>query len=548
MVLIVRANSAPNWKLVNGSSGTPALSFPNGGESSGMFFGNNQVRFSVNGVPKLSAGSSNIIFANTVYAMTLGSNIDASVVTTGTLSAARLNATTFGTAETLYIGNGSQLTGVVQTMSVSNIQITDASFSLVDDLAVDTVAGGYLRINGIGFGAGSIVLLGGSMATATTVVSTTQIRVQVPPKSSGTYDISVVRPDGQIATLPLAISYSPAPVWSTSTLANVTKTIAFSQTLAATEAMGATVTYSVVAGSSLPPGVSLTGGGILSGNITTDSGNTTIYSFTIEATDGQYQGVSRTFSLNALSYLTLRRNSLIWIDMSTATNLTDIVNLSLSTSKLANPTLQNNGALSFDTSTGRKTLSIINPDITSWQNQGGYIYWSPGSLDLRAGFMVYLRFYFVPVSSSTFSPNVLFYLRNTGGTYPNWIDNEVFLNPITGEILFNNELSFINTSTSNDTARTLIANAYNTVSIYYDPSTATFKVRVNEADCIVRTNITVKNAPQNLGAIKNINIGRSDEIQGAGFVRNIKLYRFALLNAYDAGLFNTLESIEFFSY
>ena len=83
----------------------------------------------------------------------------------------------------------------------------------------------------------------------------------------------------------------------------MTKYTAFTQTLAATEASNANVTYTVSSGSSLPANVSLASNGLLSGNIINDPGNSTTYSFTLDAVDPQYQNSARTFLLYALRVL-----------------------------------------------------------------------------------------------------------------------------------------------------------------------------------------------------------------------------------------------------
>jgi hypothetical protein len=195
-------------------------------------------------------------------------------------------------------GNGAAF-NAPSIMTLSNVQVTNATYSIQDDTAVD-VAGGYVIINGANIGPGTLISIGTDLASAVTFVSTSQLRAQVPAKSAETYSVTATRPDGRQAILPLGITYSPFPVWSTAaTLPDVIKTIEFTQTLSATS--DSNVTYALASGSSLPPETTLTSSGILSGNISVDPANTTTYSFSLTAVDFEYQNIPRTFSLTAFS-------------------------------------------------------------------------------------------------------------------------------------------------------------------------------------------------------------------------------------------------------
>jgi hypothetical protein len=199
---------------------------------------------------------------------------------------------------TRFVGDGS---GVITTplMTIENVQVTDASYTVLDDTALSTKGPGYVNVNGSGFAQGTVVLVDNSLVSSTTFVSSTQLRCQLAAKPAGTYSLSVVRLDSVTASLPVGITYSPFPVWSTSsTLVNVVKTVAFTQTLSATEPSD-NITYAVADGSALPLGVTLSSSGVLDGNITTDPGNDTTYTFSIQAMDAQYQNIPRTFSLFA---------------------------------------------------------------------------------------------------------------------------------------------------------------------------------------------------------------------------------------------------------
>jgi hypothetical protein len=94
-----------------------------------------------------------------------------------------------------------------------------------------------------------------------------------------------------------AIRFSTVPSWTTAaTLANIAKNVAFSTTLAATS--DSAITYSNT--TNLPGGVTLNANtGVLSGNITSNTGNTEAYNFTIMAMDFELQKALRTFGLTA---------------------------------------------------------------------------------------------------------------------------------------------------------------------------------------------------------------------------------------------------------
>ena len=270
MPFTIRARQTQTFKIPAGSASAPSLTFSNA-SSSGLFHsgGQGNVGVSVNGVERLTIHANGISVNGTV------------------------------TANSLVINNAS--TVQYAPFSLANVQITDSAFAVLDDTAVST-DGGFIVINGNGFWGGTVVTVDSTPAIASSVLSYTKIGAQVPAKSAGTYAVSVVRPDALSVTLPTGLSYSPFPVWSTSsTLANVDKYTAFTQTLAATEASSSNITYTVANGSSLPANVTLSSGGVLSGNITTDGGNTTTYSFSIQATDTQFQNIPRIFGLTALN-------------------------------------------------------------------------------------------------------------------------------------------------------------------------------------------------------------------------------------------------------
>jgi len=258
---VARANILQNIVQFNGgSAASPGVSFVTS-PSTGLFLSGANVGVTVGGVEKASVSSSGLTVNGSVSA-------------------------------TYYTGNGSQLTGLATPMTISNVQITSNTWTVLDDLAVWT-DGGYIIVNGSGFAPGSMVSAGSDFASSTSFVSNTQLKAQLPAKTSGSYTVTVTRGDTVTASLPFGITYSSFPAWSTSTdLGNVTQNITYTRTLAAPS--DSTVTYANT--SALPPQTTLASNGTLSGNIT-DVAEDTTYTFGVKATDAELQDVPRTFSL-----------------------------------------------------------------------------------------------------------------------------------------------------------------------------------------------------------------------------------------------------------
>lgn len=175
--------------------------------------------------------------------------------------------------------------------TISQIQITDSSYNVLDDTAVST-SGGYIKITGTGFAAGAIVVIGSVNATSTGFVSSTVLNVQVPALSAGTYTVYVVNSNGGTAIGVNGLTYSAEPNWVTgSTLPNGLNGSPISIQLDATDA----TTYTLQDGSTLPTGLTLTSGGLLSGTVSV--GIETVYSFTVVATDAELQDSPRAFTI-----------------------------------------------------------------------------------------------------------------------------------------------------------------------------------------------------------------------------------------------------------
>jgi hypothetical protein len=173
---------------------------------------------------------------------------------------------------------------------ISSVVVTDSSYNTLDDTAV-ALTGGYIKIAGSGFESGCQVLLGTTLATSVSYISSSEVRAQLPASSTGTYIIYLVNTDGGTAIRVNAVTFSATPAWTTGAALTGAGDTAISIQLAATDA----TSFAVAAGSSLPSGVTLSSGGLLSGTITGLSADTT-YNFTIVATDAELQDSTRAFT------------------------------------------------------------------------------------------------------------------------------------------------------------------------------------------------------------------------------------------------------------
>jgi hypothetical protein len=175
---------------------------------------------------------------------------------------------------------------------ITGIQVTDSLGTVLDDTAVD-VAGGHVVITGTGFESGCQVMINNVPAAATTFVSATQVRAQLPATAAGTYIVYLVNTDGAVAIRLNGVTFSTTPTWTTGgTLPTGDTGAAISIQLAAT---GAT-TFSLAAGSTLPGTLTVSSSGLLSGTVP-NLINETTYSFTIMATDAELQDSPRTFTI-----------------------------------------------------------------------------------------------------------------------------------------------------------------------------------------------------------------------------------------------------------
>ena len=185
--------------------------------------------------------------------------------------------------------------GLQADLSISNVQICDSSWTPVDDTHVG-LSEGYILVNGAGYAPGMLVQIGGTNATATSYVNSTQLRVQTPAKSTGTYDVTVIRGDTKTATIASAISYSQAVVFTTaSTLGSTYQYLPLTETITATS--DSNVLYSNI--TNLPVQTTLdANSGLLEANIGVSGGNVeTLFSFDLKAEDEELQDAIQTFLL-----------------------------------------------------------------------------------------------------------------------------------------------------------------------------------------------------------------------------------------------------------
>jgi hypothetical protein len=179
--------------------------------------------------------------------------------------------------------------------------------------AVLPAGGETVTITGTNFNnAGGVptVIIGTTVASVVSYISSTSITFTTPALSAGTYLLTILHFDGAAAIFASGISYSGTPTWTTSagSIGSIgTGATGISLSVAATG--DAPITYSVKAGSSLPAGLSLNSS---TGAITGTSpviANETTYNFTLTATDLQNQTTDRAFSilvnvdLTSLNYL-----------------------------------------------------------------------------------------------------------------------------------------------------------------------------------------------------------------------------------------------------
>jgi len=104
---------------------------------------------------------------------------------------------TFGTVTaTNFVGNGSQLTGIVSGTTVPTV--TAIAYP-GDDTAADTAGGQTITLTGTGFASGASVIINGQTAGVVSVVNSTTITFTAPAVTAGSYIVYVVNTNGTTA-------------------------------------------------------------------------------------------------------------------------------------------------------------------------------------------------------------------------------------------------------------------------------------------------------------------------------------------------------------
>jgi len=326
--------------------------------------------------------------------------------------------------------NKSAVAAVVGSASlpvINAIVICDSNYNDLDDSALNP-AGGYAKIVGNNFEAGTIAYFNGTVLT-TTFVSSRELRIQTPVITTGSYNLMLFNLSNGQGAIFLNLSVSNFPTITTSAntvLDEEYETKAISASIAAT---GDTpITFSIVPGEgSLPEGVTLSANGTLSG-IAPVVGSTTTYSFVVQAKDAQKQDSTRQFSL------TVKTDVVDWVSPNagatvSAYEYTPFANIGLSATSRAGYgvsfssnnlpsglTVTGNTIVGTSNTAGSTNVSIVatssntnktatrninvvvNPDVVSWSSPANnavisayeYTAFSPTSLSATsaAGFDV----------------------------------------------------------------------------------------------------------------------------------------------------------------
>lgn len=203
--------------------------------------------------------------------------------------------------------------------TITNVQVTDSSYNVISATALSTVTGGYLKVTGSNFTSNTNIYVDyGTLvpATSVTYVSSTQLNVKMPTLAAGSYMLVLVTNTGSVAIRINGAVYAVTPVWVTSPGLTGYNNVQISLNLSSAIGFGDTVTYSIDPSSSLPTGLSLSSAGLLSGIITGLS-NSTVYNFTLVATDTENQSSSQTFTLAISVQIDTNFNQTILINSET---------------------------------------------------------------------------------------------------------------------------------------------------------------------------------------------------------------------------------------
>lgn len=167
-----------------------------------------------------------------------------------------------------------------------------------DDLAANTVGGQTVYVVGSGFASNAAVYINGNSAPSVSYISAGNLSITTPALSTGTYPVYVINPaDGGTAISIPGLVVSGEPSWNTaaSLSTNQAADSVWNYTLSANG--DAPITYTLAAGSSLPSGISLAANGLISGTMSSPPINTTVYTFSVIASDAQLQDSTRQFTV-----------------------------------------------------------------------------------------------------------------------------------------------------------------------------------------------------------------------------------------------------------
>jgi hypothetical protein len=189
-------------------------------------------------------------------------------------------------------------------LSISSIVVTDSSGTPLGYAGFAEVGGGYIKVTGTGFSSGISATIGGTAALNTTYISPTEVIVRVPPKSYGSYGITLTDLLGFTVSQTNAVIYYPAASWITdAALPDVQMDIPVSISL---QAVGGS-SFALANGSSLPSGLTLGSvSGLISGNVSVFSGDSFTQSFVVNVTNSVGVTTQKTFNMfiNAARYQT----------------------------------------------------------------------------------------------------------------------------------------------------------------------------------------------------------------------------------------------------
>ena len=407
---------------------------------------------------------------------------------------------------------------------VTNIQIANSTYSILDDTAVE-LTGGYIVITGTGFESGATVLIDNTPATSTTFVSSTQLRSQVPAKSAGTYNVYVVNPDGAVGIKVIGLTYSAAPIWVTaSTLANAQNATVFSTNLTATGA----ISYALANGSSLPANSTLnvvSSNAIFSGNIAVE--NDTQYTFTVNATDAEYQDSPRTFSFYVIksnfNYDTYAANLFLAVSFTeykngvTGGSMIDLAPQIRSAQGLSA------GAAKTWAQNGNSTISATQKKFSQYTNSLAFASLSSTSQILYGAYKVAtnvprtIECWLYKPASDTSSGRTLYATNQigSGGYYNAW---SVGVNSPS-----NNQLNYFANPGGSTSGGSLTGDAWNHVAMVYDGAGSSYKLFINGTR-VTNASYQPNDPPVNVFAVGGTSWDGLSGLIGGYYMQDLRIY------------------------